>query len=370
MFNRAVWGTAVIFTGSTLAVYLFAQGSAKLPGNLPGSFTFIPKADVEKVQQAIENGLPNDSPVRMVDISGRFDLGVYTLNSRPTKPPEPGTPVMGWYHNDIAEVYIIASGAGRWRVGGEIDNPKADDLNSRSVQQVRGPGVVGVLKGFTDQKIAAGDVLIVPPGVPHSPGVMSETTKIIRVVIDPHKVLPLFPHTGQNLAPTPAPAKVAPKLAGTFTFIPKAEIDKTLNETETPGTYGDRAVRTVDLPALNFRLGLYVIHRPTTSNEAPASGWYHTHIAEIYYVMRGGGTFMVGGSLDNPTPDDPNSYSTRVVRGPSVSGKFKGVTEQRIEAGDLIISPIGVPHVTGRTTEAPRDIMRIALDPDKVLPLK
>ena len=366
MSHRTAWTIASILTANCV----FAQApAAKLPGNLPGVFTFIPKADVEKVQQAIENGLPNDSPVRMVDISGRFDLGVYTLNLRPGKPLEPGTPVMGWYHNDIAEVYIIASGAGTWRVGGEIENPKADDLDGRSVKEVRGPGVVGVLKGFTDQKIAAGDVLIVPPGVPHTPGVMSETTKIVRVVIDPHKVLPLFP-AGQNPRATPAAAKAAPKLPGTFTFIPKAEIDKTLKETETPGTYGDRAVRTVDLPALNFRVGVYVIHRATPSNEAPASGWYHTHIAEIYYVMRGAGTFMVGGSLENPTADDPNSYSTKVVRGPSVSGKFNGVTEQKIEAGDLVIAPIGVPHVTGRTTQAPRDIMRIALDPEKVLPLK
>ena len=370
MSHLAVWSVATFFAASSMGGYLFAQGSAKLPGNLAGEFTFIPKADVEKVQQAIESGLPNDSPVRMVDISGRFDVGVYTLNSRPTKPPEPATPVMGWYHNDIAEVYIIASGAGTWRVGGEIEDPKADDLNGRSVKEVRGPGVVGVLKGFTDQKIAAGDVLIVPPGVPHSPGVMAEQAKIIRVVIDPHKVLPLFPHTGQNPRATPAPARVAPKLPGTFTFLPKAEIDKTLKETETPGTYGDRAVRTVDLPALNFRLGVYVIHRAAPSSEAPASGWYHTHIAEIYYVIRGAGTFMVGGTLENPTLDDPNSYSTKVVRGPSVSGTFKGVTELPIEVGDLIIAPMGVPHVTGRTTQAPRDILRIALDPDKVLPLK
>jgi mannose-6-phosphate isomerase-like protein (cupin superfamily) len=370
MSNRVVWGIATILAGSSIMGGVFGQGSGKPPGNLTGAFTFIPKADVEKVQQAIEKGLPNDSPVRMVDISGQFDLGVYTLNLRPSRPPEAGTPVMGWYHNDIAEVYIIASGAGTWRVGGEIENPKPDDLNSRSVKEVRGPGVVGALKGFTDQKIAAGDVLIVPPGVPHSPGVMSEQTKIIRVVIDPHKVLPLFPRTAQNPPATPAPAKLAPKLPGIFTFVSKAEIDKTIKETETPGTYGDRAVRTVDLPALNFRVAVYVIHRAAPSNEAPASGWYHTNIAEIYYLMRGAGTFMVGGSLENPTADDPNSYSTKVVRGPSVSGKFKGVTEQKIEAGDLVIAPIGVPHVTGRTTLAPRDIMRIALDPDKVLPLK
>ncbi|HEY7391495.1 MAG TPA: hypothetical protein VH640_23470 [Bryobacteraceae bacterium] len=279
---------------------------------------------------------------------------------------------MGFYHRDIGEVYIVASGAGVWRVGGELENPKVDDPNGRSVKEVRGPGIVGVLKGYTNQKITAGDVLIVPPGVPHSPGEMLETTKIIRVVIDPHKVLPLFPPGSQrSTVPVPsASVKPLPKLEGTFTFIPKAEIDRTMHETEVPGTYGDRAVRTVDLPAINFRVGLYVIHRPKPSSEAPAIGWYHTNIAEIYYIMRGAGTFLTGGSLDNSTRDDPNSYSTKVVRGPSVSGTFRGVTEQKIEAGDLIIAPIGVPHVTGKTIEAPRDILRIALDPDKVLPLK
>jgi mannose-6-phosphate isomerase-like protein (cupin superfamily) len=383
MFKRAVWSVVALLVASSIAIQVFAQTPgqqgkgqtapvSKLPGNLPGSFTFIPKADVEKVQTAIENGLPNDAPVRMVNVSNRFNLGVYTLNSRPSKPPAPGAPVMGFYHNDIAEVYIVASGAGIWRVGGELENPKPDDLSGRSVKEVRGPGVVGVLKGYTNQKITAGDVLIVPAGVPHSPGEMMETTKIIRIVIDPHKVLPIFPPTGQtsSAAPPPAPAKPLPKLAGTFTFIPKAEIDKTLKETEAPGAYGDRAVRTVDLPALNFRVGVYVIHRAKPSDNVPASGWYHTHIAEIYYVLRGAGTFMAGGSLENPTEDDPNSYSTKVVRGPSVSGTFKGVTEQKIEAGDLLIAPIGVPHVTGKATVAPRDIMRIAFDPDKVLPLK
>ena len=199
-----------------------------------------------------------------------------------------------------------------------------------------------------------------------------ERTKIIRVVIDPHRVLPIFPSIGDAspAALPPAPAKPAPKLAGTFTYIPKAEIDKTIKETETPGTYGDRAVRTVDLPAINFRLGVYVIHRAKPSDEAPSTGWYHTHVAEIYYILRGAGSFMVGGMLENPIEDSRDSYSTKAVRGPSVSGTFKGVTEQKIEAGDLVIAPIGVPHVTGRTTVSPRDILRIALDPDKVLPLK
>ena len=159
MFKRVV-GTAAI--ASSIAILVLAQ--AKPPGSLPGVFTFVSKADVEKVQTAIANGTPNDAPVRMVNISNRFNLGVYTLNSPPSKPPAPGAPVMGFYHNDIAEVYIITSGNGFWRVGGELENPKADDVNSHGVKDVRGPGVVGVLKGYTNQKITAGDILIVPAG--------------------------------------------------------------------------------------------------------------------------------------------------------------------------------------------------------------
>jgi mannose-6-phosphate isomerase-like protein (cupin superfamily) len=385
MSTKPVWGGITFLFILAIASHIFAQTPAqktpagKPPGSLPGTFTYIPKADVEKVQTAISNGLPNDSPVRMVNIGGKYNLGVYTLNySEPSKPRPAGAPVNGWYHRDIAELYYFASGAGVWRVGGELENPVEDDVNGRSVKEVRGPGVVGVMKGYIDQKFSAGDILIVPPGVPHSPGLMTGPTRIIRVVIDPHMVMPLFPHLAQTSVPakpqTTAPAKVAaPKLSGTFTFIPKADIDKVLKEEETPGPSGDRPVRTVDLANINWRLGVYVLHAaemPKTSKGPATSGWYHTHIAEIYYFMQGAGTFMIGGTLENPTADAPDSWSTKMVRGPSVSGTFKGATDLKYEAGDLLIAPTGVPHTPSEVTAIPRDIMRIAIDPDKVLPLK
>jgi mannose-6-phosphate isomerase-like protein (cupin superfamily) len=362
MFSKTVLGLL------PSVISLMAQAPAA------GSFTFISRADIDRVQDAIENGLPNDAPVRTVTIANKFNLGVYTLNSRPGPPTAPGTPVTGWYHKDIAELYYVVSGAGTWRVGGELQNPAEDDPNGRADREIRGPSVGGTLKGYTDQKIAAGDVLIVPPGVPHSPGTMSQTTKIIRIVIDPKRVLPLHPASG-NASPTEAPRRKAAgtppaKLPGTFTFIPRAEIEKTLKAIEVPGAYGDQAVRTVDLANMNYRLGVYVLHTVKPSQTAPSSGWYHTEIAELYYVMSGAGTFRIGGSLEDPVPDDPNSYSTRMVRGPSVSGKFKGATEQSIAAGDILIAPIRVPHTPGKTTSAPRDIVRIAIDPNKVLPLK
>jgi mannose-6-phosphate isomerase-like protein (cupin superfamily) len=337
------------------------------------NFTFIPRADIEEVQAAIEKGLPNDAPVRTVNIANKFNVGVYTLNSRPSPPAAPGAPVTGWYHMDIAELYYVVSGMGTWRVGGELENPAQDDPNGRADREIGGPSVGGVLKGYTDQTITAGDVLIVPPGVPHSPGTMAQTTKIIRIVIDPKRVLPLHPAVGNPQPQVPrqaAAGKPPAKLPGTFTFIPKAEIEKTVKAIEVPGAYGDQAVRTIDLANMNCRLGVYVLHTVKPSKTAPSSGWYHTEIAELYYVMKGAGTFMIGGSLESPVPDDPDSYSTKMVRGPSVSGKFKGATEQSIAAGDILIAPIGVPHTPGKTAGAPRDILRIAVDPNKVLPLK
>jgi mannose-6-phosphate isomerase-like protein (cupin superfamily) len=373
MFQKLFWGSATLL----FALLLVRQTVAQLPGSLPGTFAYIPRADVAKVQAAIQNGLPNDSPVRMVDVGGKYNIGIYTLNySEPSKPRPADAPVNGWYHRDIAEVYYFASGAGTWRVGGELENAAEDDPSGRSVREVRGPGVIGILKGYTDQKFSAGDIIIVPPGVPHTPGVITEPTKIIRVVIDPHRVMPLFPATTQTSAPSPAHApagKPAASLPGTFTYIPKADVDRVLKEEETPGPSGDRPVRTVDLPNINWRLGVYVLHSPEmpkTPGGPATSGWYHTHIAEIYYFMQGAGTFMIGGSLDNPTADAPDSYSTRMVRGPSVSGVFKGATNLKFEAGDLLIAPVGVPHTPSQITAVPRDILRIAIDPDKVLPLK
>lgn len=358
---------------------LAAMGAAavvaqKLPGSLPGKFDYVPKADVEKVQQSIEDGAtPNDAPVRMVDVGGKYNIGVYTLNSPVGGAPKPGAPVLGFYHLDIAEVYYIASGSGHWRVGGELVDPKWDDVTLHPVKEVRGPGAGGVLKGFTNQEIHAGDVLIIPPGVPHSPGEMMERTKIVRIVIDAHKSLPLHGANGQNGAfpalkqPTGTPPA---NLPGAWTFIPKADIDRVLKEEETPGPTGDRPVRTVDLPGFKSRVGVYVLHGTKASDNVPKVGWYHNNIAEVYTFLRGAGTFVIGGELENPAQDDANSVSTKLVRGPSVSGTFKGQTEQKMEPGDWLIAPTGVPHVPGKVTGVPRDILRIAIDPDRVLPLK
>ena len=127
-----------------------------------------------------------------------------------------------------------------------------------------------------------------------------------------------------------------------------------------------------NLANMNYRLGVYVLRsaQMPKKDEPAGAGWYHTNIAEAYYFLRGTGTFAIGGTLENPVADDPNAWSTKMVRGPSVSGTFKGATELKFGPGDIIIAPTGVPHRPSQILSVPRDIMRIAIDPDKVLPLK
>src|SRR6266516_1943482 len=95
----AMWCVAALLFALLLTSRTSVQArghAAKPTGSLPGTFTFIPKASIEKVQQAIENkAVPNDAPVRMVD-AGKFNLGVYTLNTEPTPPRPAGQSVTGF----------------------------------------------------------------------------------------------------------------------------------------------------------------------------------------------------------------------------------------------------------------------------------
>src|SRR6266581_9455349 len=108
----------------------------------------------------------------------------------------------------------------------------------------------------------------------------------------------------------------------TFTFIPHADLEALMK------TNGDHPARVIDI-AKSYNLGAYLLHfetRPTTTG--PLNGWAHNDISELYYVIRGAGTFLIGGELENPTQDDPNGQSVKEVRGPSMSGQIKGYTTQ------------------------------------------
>jgi len=158
-------------------------------------------------------------------------------------------------------------------------------------------------------------------------------------------------------------AQAPARKSSAFTFIPHSDLEALMK------TNGDHPARVVDI-ANKYNLGAYLLHFETRPPNTMLNGWLHNDISELYYVIRGSGTFLIGGELENPTKDDPNGESVQTVRGPSVSGKIKGYTPQKYVPGDIMIIPVGLPHLPGYEVTEKTDIVRVVIDPDKAIRLK
>jgi mannose-6-phosphate isomerase-like protein (cupin superfamily) len=342
------------------------------PPNMPGDFTFIPKADTE----AMMGPTRGDRPMRVVNIGGGANLGAYILHYPTMKNTSPTS----FYHAEISELYYVIRGEGTALLGGELENARMGDPNGAGARQITGPTVNGTMKGYKTQKWSPGDIIIIPPGVPHMIGYeVTVPNDILRIVVDPKRAINLVPSQSAALAQDRArtqeqaqgqaaaapPGKPAPSnMPGNFTFIPKADTEALMGPTR-----GDRPARVVNVGS-GANLGAFILHYETMKNTLPVSSFYHSEVSELYYVIRGEGTALLGGELEKATWDDPNSTAIKEVRGPSVNGTMKGYQTQKWTAGDMIIVSAGVPHSMGFEVTAKTDILRIAVDPKRALQLK
>lgn len=357
----------LIVCAMALAMPLAAQRPA--PASMPGNFTFIPKADLE-VMMGPTRG---DRAVRVVPIAGGAQLGAFILHYEKMKAEGPNS----FYHGEIDELYYVIRGEGTALLGGELENnPVWNDPSALNFKTITGPTANGRMKGYTTQKWSAGDVIIVPAGVPHMIGwEVTVPNDILRVVVDPKSRLNKISGRAEALAqaglqapaptqPAAAPRPATPNMPGTFTYIPKADLEPLMK-----GTIGDTPARVVTTP--NGKLGAFVLHmEPRKPTGGPVTSFYHSEVTELYYVVRGGGTAMMGGELEKATWDDSNSASIRNVRGPSVNGTMKNAQQMKFAAGDAFIVTPGVPHSVTYEVNETTDIIRVVVDPKGALTLK
>jgi mannose-6-phosphate isomerase-like protein (cupin superfamily) len=70
-------------------------------------------------------------------------------------------------------------------------------------------------------------------------------------------------------------------------------------------------------------------------DDAKKAAEVHTKDTDVFYILAGSATFVTGGELVDGGPTDPDE-----IRGPSI----KGGEAHKLQAGDVIIIPRGVPH--------------------------
>ncbi len=152
----------------------------------PAVATYVSVADVQaalsRSPQLAVNPQPN---IRVVNVGG-FNVAVGAIH-RPQSPPG-----VAAVHFKVTEVYHVIDGAATLVTGGTMVNAKDRPPDSESVKFEDGPGQSGSsIQGGTSQRIKAGDVVVIPAGVPHWFSAIEGSITYLVVRVDPDHLLPV-----------------------------------------------------------------------------------------------------------------------------------------------------------------------------------
>src|ERR1700674_5315486 len=159
-----------------------AQQAASPTSSLPA--TYVSAADIQANLSAAPNSATNPLPnIRVVD-AGRYNVAVGVIH-RPQTPP--GVVAV---HFKVTEIYHVMDGAGTLVTGGTMVNAKTRPADSISVKFEDGPGASGTaIQGGVTRKVKAGDVVVIPAGVPHWFSEIEGSITYVVVRVDPTRLL-------------------------------------------------------------------------------------------------------------------------------------------------------------------------------------
>lgn len=138
---------------SGLTAPLFAT-----PATNATTATYVTTAEIDAaLRQMPPNSTTYDKPIKTVD-AGPYQVTIVILRRVPAQ-----TPDSALTHDRVTEVYQILTGAGMFETGGELMDGKPVDLTSEAA----GPSIRGSIQGGESRRIGPGDVVVIPPGLPH-----------------------------------------------------------------------------------------------------------------------------------------------------------------------------------------------------------
>jgi mannose-6-phosphate isomerase-like protein (cupin superfamily) len=157
-----------------------ASGTKPLPA------TYVTSEDIQANLNAAPSAATNPQPnVRVVDAGG-YNVAVGVIH-------RPQTPAGGAaVHFKVSEIYHVTEGAGTLVTGGTMLNAKTRPPDAISVRLEDGPGASGTgIQGGESRRIKAGDVVVIPAGVPHWFSAIEGSITYVVMRVDPNKVIAL-----------------------------------------------------------------------------------------------------------------------------------------------------------------------------------
>jgi mannose-6-phosphate isomerase-like protein (cupin superfamily) len=150
-------------------------------------------------------------------------------------------------------------------------------------------------------------------------------------------------------------------------FIPVSELQaytkKAIAEKLT-----DQQVRDVEIGKAHIGIGM--VHRGRLDKPAPDSVAEHDLVSEVYHVIEGSATIMLGPDITNRQRRPATLLTVREFNGPGNNGaEIRNGVSYNIKAGDVLVIPAGTGHWFTKIDDH-IDYLMVRIDPDKVTPLK
>lgn len=155
-----------------------------IPPASPLPATYVSAADIQANLNGAPNSAVNPQPnIRVVDAGG-YNVAVGVIH-RPETPPG-----VAAVHFKVSEIYHVTDGAATLVTGGTMVNAKARPPDALSVRLEDGPGASGTaIQGGETRRIKAGDVVVIPAGVPHWFSKIEGSITYVVVRVDPERLV-------------------------------------------------------------------------------------------------------------------------------------------------------------------------------------
>lgn len=130
----------------------------------------------------------------------------------------------------------------------------------------------------------------------------------------------------------------------------------------------DQQVRDIEIGKAHVGIGM--VHRTKLDAPAPNSVAEHDQVSEVYHIISGTATLVLGPDITNRQRRPATQQTVREFNGPGNNGSEvrNGVAHQ-LKAGDVVVIPAGTGHWFTKIDDHITYLM-IRIDPDKVTPLK
>ena len=151
------------------------------------------------------------------------------------------------------------------------------------------------------------------------------------------------------------------------TYIPKAEVDAYVNKAIVE-KLTDQQVRDIEIGKAHIGIG--VVHRGMLASPAADSVAEHDQVSEVYHIIDGTATLMVGPDIVGAKRRPATLETVRLFNGPGNNGtSIRNGVSYDLKAGDVVVIPAGTGHWFTKIDDHVYYLM-VRIDPDKVTPLR